>query len=213
MHRLLYHRGSLERREMEDAFRRYGCNMRTLYKVLVKNEGDNVMEGLRKKVERYTLSEIHGMLITGHEASDHTSHSITMTMCQNQPQPQDPAYTCSDKVIHVISGPVVWEALFAVHAERLHSEMTRMIILFQRVPEAAPMAGWLWEVNCHSRIYKGGSYTLVQMTGEGDNLIPSRSEIERINIGPLIPQTLKIGDSSSSTCQAGKYYIPWAKNN
>ena len=213
MHRLSYHRGSLERHKIEDAFSTYGCNMRTLYEVLVNNKGDNIREDLRKKVERYTLSEIHSMLITGHEASDHTSHSIIMTMCQNQPQPGEPAYTRSDKVTHVLSGPVVREALFAVHAEKLYSEMTRMISLFQRIPESAPMAGWLWEVYCHGRIYKGGSYTLVQMTGEGDNLIPSQSEIEPINIGRLTPQMLKIGDSSDFTCQTGKFYIPWAKNN
>jgi len=36
---------------------------------------------------------------------------------------------------------------------------------------------WLWEVYCHSRISMGGSYALVRMVAEGDDLVPSRNEI------------------------------------
>jgi len=187
--------------------------MRTLYEVLVRDQEAAIVEHLRKKIKNYSFSDIHKMLVSGHAVSDRTSHSIVTTMCKNQPQPGKPAYTRSDKVTHDVSGPAVWDALLAEHAVALYSQMTKNITLFQRVPETASTAGRLWETNCHSRIYMGGSYTLIRMIAEGGNLVPSRNEKEPIKIERMTPNVLKIVNPSDLTCNPDEYYIPSAKNN
>ena len=124
--------------------------MRTLYGALVEKEGNRIMGRLRERIKEYTLSTLHEMLTSGDKVSSHTSLSIVITMCQHQPQPEQPAYMKSDDVTHVISGPTVWGALFTAHAVLLRGELTKWIGLFQTMPQVAPMAGWLWEVFCHA---------------------------------------------------------------
>ena len=213
MHRLLLHQAKLQLREVQVAFRRYGCNMRTLYEVLVRKEDDTIMEDLSERLRKYGLGQLHGMLVSGDQLSSHTSHSIVTTICEDQPQPEQDEYTRNDRGTHVIAGPAVWDALFEVHSHSVYRESKKWFNLFKRIPETSSLAGWQWEVYCHGRIHRGGSYTLVQMEPDGENLVPSEHEIQTIDIEPLIPQTVKIANSSDFTCEPGVYYIPSAKDN
>ena len=213
MHRLLLHQGKLQAHEIKDAFRTYGCNMRTLCRVLVEKEGDMIMGRLRERVNACTLSNLHEILTGGDKVSGDTSHSIVMTLSRDQPQPEQPEYTRSDGVTHIISGRAVWDALFTAHAMSLRDELTKWIGIMQTIPQAAPMAGWLWQVFSHGQICRGGSYTLVEMTAKGDHLSSSPDKTQPMNIEPMNPQTLRIGKHCDLTPEAGVYYIPWARNN
>jgi len=187
--------------------------MRTLYEVLVRDQEAAIVEHLRKKIKNYSFSDIHKMLVSGHAVSDRTSHSIVTTMCKNQPQPGESAYTRSDEVTHNVSAPAVWDALRAEHAVAHYSQITKNITVYQRVPDAASAAGRMWETHCHSRIYMGGSYTLIRMIAKGGNLVPSRNEKEPIKIERMNPNELKIVNPSHLTFNPDEYYIPEAKNN
>ena len=217
MHRLLLHRRELQAREIRDAYRTYGCDMRALYKVLVEDDGKMIMGRLRERIEECSLQKIHEILRSGDEVSGHTSASIVMTMCQNQPQREQPEYIRSDGVTHIISGGAVWDALFAAHTVSLRDELAKWIGILQTMPQAAPMAGRLWEVFSHGQIYKGGLYTLVEMTAKistkRDHLSSSPDKIQSIEIEPMNPQPVRIGDHCDLTPEAGVYYIPWARNN
>jgi hypothetical protein len=213
MHRLVLHNSLLTPRSIQNSFSRYGCNMRTLYEVLVRGEEASIVEDLHKKIKNHTLSEIHKMLVTGHEASERTSHSISTTKCEHQPQPEESAYTQSDKVTYAISGSAVEVALLAEHAVARHSKVAEMLTLFQGVPPTASSAGHLWEEICHARLSKGGSYPLIRMIPERGYLVPSRSDIEPIKIVPMIYTKLKLSNPSDLICNPGEYYVPVAKNN
>ena len=176
-----------------------------------------IMERLRERIEECDLKQIHEIITSGDKVSGHTSHSIVMTMCQGQPQREQPEYTRSDGVTHIICGRAVWDALFAAHALSLRDELTKWIGIFQTIPQAAPMAGWLWEVFSHGQIYRGGLYTLVEMTArnstKADHLSSSPDKIQPFKIEPMNPQTVRIGNHCDLTPEAGVYYIPWARNN
>lgn len=188
--------------------------MRTLFDVLVKKEEGDVLQTLRGKISRLSLSDIHGMMLSDIEVSDRTSHSLIKTECTDQPKPGEETYGRSDKPSRSISSPIVWETLSEKHGRSLYAEIPLMSHLFQRVPEMSSTGGWIWEAYCHSRIYNGGDHTLLRMTVEGTHLIPDPTDTTVLHISSLTPTVFNLDKgSNASTRNPSEYYIPEAKNN
>jgi len=205
--------GQLKNHEIKDAFKKYGSNLRTIGIVLVYKTDKDVVERLRQNINVLSLSAIHEMLSTDSKISEQTPHSLVTTVCFPQPHPGEDGYDDCDYVNRSISCPVVWDALFNRHGKSLYGDVRLMNSLFQRIPEASSTAGWLWEGHCHSRISRGGSFTLVRMIVEGTNLVPRRTKPELMKIRPLTPRLYRDEESVVLTRNLDEYYIPFAKNN
>lgn len=210
MHRLLLHRTStLQTEKIKIAFKRYGCNMRTLNEVIVTH-GQLVEQKLYEKIDTIGLSAIQKMLKTNSEVSSGTTHSIIKTECLRQPQPGEERYGRGDLPTRTISSPVVLELLYRRYGRSLYAEKDLIPRLFERVQETSSAARWMWEGRCHYCIYSGGSFRLVPMKVEGKSLVPDQSNHpQRIAINPLVPKMANEMDS----IDRGEYYIPHAKKN
>ncbi len=188
--------------------------MRTLFDVLVKQKERNVLQTLREKLGRLSLSDIHGMMLGDIEVSDRTSHSLIKTECPIQPKPGQEMYGLDDLPSRSISSPIVWQTLSDKHGRSLYAEVPLMNHLFQRVPEMSSAEGWIWEAYCHSRIYNGGDHTLLRMTAQGGRLAPDPTESMVLHIDALTPKVFDPDkDTKASTSSISEYYIPEAKNN
>jgi len=204
---------SLTAPEIQAASAKYGCNMRTLFDVLVTKEEPKVLKKLRGKVKALSLSDIRKMLLVESEVSDQTSHSLLKTECPGQPKPGDATYGRSDVTIASISSQIVWNILFERHGRWLYTEITLMDDLFQTVPEMSSAGGWMWEGYCHTRIFNGSDHTLWRMTTNGVHLVPRKTNPEELHIDSLTPKAVDFNVSTVSTRNPDEYYIPEAKNN
>ena len=212
LHRLLLH-GAFKEDDIKDAFKEYGCNMRTLKAILLGKEDAEIKEIIRQKVNQLSLSDVHGILDTDTEASGYASPSIIMSLCLDQPTPDEERYEKSDCIHRFVSSPAVWEALNNRHGELLYSEIKLTAGLSQRVLATFPMAEYLWEAYCHARISAGGVFTLIPMAVRGTNLVPCHTMPRPITIGHLTRAKFIPGDPAASTQEDTKYYIPSASNH
>ena len=214
MYSLLLHSDAtlLHQAKIHAAFAKYGCNMRTLFDVLVRKEEGDVLRTLREKLSRLSLSDIHGMMLGDIEVSDRTSHSLIKTECSDQPKPGEETYGRSDIPSRSISSPIVWQTLSDMHGRSLYAEIPLMDHLVQRAPEMSSAGGCIWEAYCHARIYNGGDYTLLRMTARGVHLVPRPTDSTVLHIASLTPKVFDPDkDSAASTSSPSEYYIPEAK--
>jgi len=183
MYRLSFrNRGGSFDKDARNAFKKYGCTMRTLYSVLV----NKFMSFPR---EHPTPPSRH---------------------CLGRPQPRQPSYFRSDIPEHSIPSIFVLEALYLRSGKSLFAKASLMSGLFQRVPQAASTAGWLWEGQCHNRICRGGSFTLVPMTAKGNHLVQDQTKSQELEITGMTPIVFS---NKELTCHRGQYYVPIASNN
>jgi hypothetical protein len=186
----------------------YGCNIRTLLDVLVRNREKSVIKMIDEKVARLEISTLQEMLKSSSEVTNHTTHSIIQTSCSSQPTPEDGNYLSDDIIVRSVSSHVVWESLHTRFGGKLFAQQSLLFSLFQAFPESAATAGWLWEPRGHARFCNGGRFTLVRMKVKGKSLIQAK-EIKTIIIDSMTPTEL----DPESTCSPEKYYIPAVKNN
>jgi len=187
--------------------------MRTLKAVLLAKEAAEVKEIIRQRINQLSLSDVRRILAADTEASSHASHSIIMSLCLDQPTPDEKRYEKSDPIHRFVSCPAVWEALNNRHGELLYSEIKLTTELSQRVLETSLIAGYLWEAYCHARMSAGGVFTLIPMAIRGTNLVPCHTMPKPITIGHLTRTKFRPGDPAVSTQEDTKYYIPSASNN
>ena len=212
MFRLLLHDFTTEDR-IRAAIKNYGCNMRSLIKVLedpraVHNTIDSKLNGL-------SLDAVAKLLVgyTTGPVQESRSDALITTLCVGQPEPDDERYSKSDKVCRTLAGAVIYKRLIFLYGRNHYKEVRNMASVFGRIGPAASAGGWLWEGWCHDHIPSQTYLDLIPMVNVRKNLVLSNQQPERIEMGSLAHQVYTRKDTVDYTSDPGKYYIPNEPNN
>ena len=180
--------------------------MRTLINVFEDSQA--VENRMDTKLNSLGLDAIAKMLVEDTTGSD----QIT-TLCIGQPEPDDEGYSKSDKVCHTLAGAVVYKKLIELYGRNRYKEVRNMASVFGRIGPAASAGGWLWEGWCHDQIPSQPYLDLIPMVNDGNNLVLSNQQLEKIKMGRLTHQSYTRKDTMDCTSDTGKYYIPNERNN
>jgi hypothetical protein len=208
--RLLLH-GFEDKDRIKAAIKDYGCNMFTLNTVL-RGDGAKIDREIHSTISTLDLSTIEKMLLV--DTSELARiRTLIVTLCTEQPAPTEEEYFQSDIPSRSLAGAVIYKAVLHHHGQEHYHKVKRMASIFGRVPLAASAGGWFWAGWCHYHIANLPHLDLIPMVMDGEKLVPSNREPEKILIGDLTYQLYTSKDAAELTADQMKYYIPSESNH
>lgn len=178
--------------------------MRVLIQVLLN--GPKTLEAdIAKKLSELDIVKLNSLIRFDADFAGDMSHNLTVSKCDEQPEPDSEGYLGGDVLTSSIASPTVWKNLLIVHGRMVYLGQTNILDIFRRVPETASSAGWLWEYLCHNQSRRGGAFTLRKMKGTSGSLVPS-NETNTVTFQSREPQIFNSFDLVSR--DPTKYFIP-----
>jgi len=211
----------------------YGCNLRTLRSIFMK-EGvvqpemmDGVIQPEAKRlfksaenqiqlmVKGLSFTEFRRLLTNENTDTKQASHTLIVTLCNQQPQPSDVGYNRQDTMFSIPASPAVWRALLDQHGREIYLEMRHTFDIFSRIPPTGPAAGWLWEAWGHQYLSRGGEFAFFPMVENGNYLVRTENEnsIMKLTFARTTPTVFSSKSLNSTTLDPANYFIPSASNN
>lgn len=196
--------------------------MRTLARVL-GSPGDekSVSKAIYMTAKALSPSTLRKIIDLQTETLDQISHTIVKSVCLKQPQADDEGYHADDLHEVTVAGPVVWRALVDAHKAAVYVELTHLLEIFAKIPQARGSAGWLWEHWIHAEMMKGGEFTLQRIychvpTKETRRTVlmdqkEAVSTTVQISIPPLTP--LFFNDDQDTSPDTSTYFLPTKTTN
>jgi hypothetical protein len=179
---------------------------------ILRGDSAKIDREIRSAINTLDFRAIEVMLLTNTiEAS--RAQTLIMILCTGQPAPTEERYFQSDIPSRTLAGAVVYKAVLRRHGRAHYHKVKRMASIFGRVPLAASAGGWLWAGWCHYHIADLPHLDLIPMVMDGEKLVPSNKEPEKILIGDLAYQLYTSKDAAELTTDPMKYYIPSESNH